>query len=97
MAELAECHAIADIVVFAFAPRDDVGGINNGMPFRRDDSHHTQGEAVVVSRDHDAPEALITGCGLVGFCRQRFLYQRQVGLLLQFLAVFVCFGIDGIL
>ena len=37
VAELAEGHAVADVVVLAFAPGDDVGGIHHGVLFRGDD------------------------------------------------------------
>ena len=57
VAELAEGHAVADVVVSAPAPGNDVGGVHNGMLFRRDDPHPAQGAAVVVGLDHDpAPD-----------------------------------------
>ena len=54
--ELAESHAVADVIVLASAPGDDVGGINHGVTFRSDDPHPAQGAAVVVGGDDDPPE-----------------------------------------
>ena len=39
MAELAKCHAVTDVVVLAYAPWNNMGGIYDGMLFRRDNSH----------------------------------------------------------
>ncbi len=55
--EFAERHTVADVVVLAFAPGDDVSGIHDCVLFRRDDPHPAQGAAVVVGADHDPPEA----------------------------------------
>ena len=77
MAELAEGHAVADVVVFAPAPRNDVGGIHHGMLFRRDDPHPAQSAAVVIGLDHDPAEALIAGRSLVVFRFDNLLYLRS--------------------
>jgi len=83
VAELAQGHAVADVVVLAFAPGDDMGGIHHGVLFRRDDPHPAEGAAVVVGLHHDAAEALITGRRPVAVRLDDLLHQRQVGLLLQ--------------
>ena len=58
--ELAEGHAVADVVILGFAPADDMGGIDDGVPFRGDDPHAAEGATVVVGGDNDAAEGLIT-------------------------------------
>lgn len=83
VAELAERHAVTDVIVFASAPRNDVGGIHHGVLFRRDDPHPAKGAAVIVGFDHDSTKALIAGRRSVVVRFDNLLYQRQVGFLFQ--------------
>ncbi len=81
--ELAQGHAVADVVVLAPAPGDDMGGIHHGVLFRRDDPHPAEGAAVVIGLHHNAAKALITGCGAVVVRLDDFLHQRQMGFFFQ--------------
>jgi len=60
MAESAECHAVADVVISAFTPRNYMGCFYNGMSIRSDDSYTTQSAAVIVGADNNFAESLIT-------------------------------------
>ena len=81
--KLAQSHTVADVVVLAFAPGDDMGGIHHRVLFRRDDPHPAEGAAVVVGLDHDPAKALITGRCSVVVRLDNLLYQRQVGFFFQ--------------
>lgn len=74
MAEFAERHAVADVVVFTFAPGNDVGGIHDGVLFRRDDPYPAECATVIVGLDHDASKTLVPGAGLVSVRLQDLLY-----------------------
>ena len=60
VAEFAKRHAVADVVVFAFAPGHDVGGTHDSVLFGSDDAHAAKGAAVIVGLDHDAMKTLVS-------------------------------------
>src|ERR1017187_4603221 len=65
MAQFAKGHAIADIIVLADAPRNNVRRIDGGVAFRRYDTRTAERAPVIVMR-HDGPaKTLVSGCGLV--------------------------------
>jgi len=78
VAELAQRHAVADIVVSAPAPGDDMSGINHGVLFRRYDPHSAQGAAMIVGLHHDAAKPLVTGRRAVVVRLHDLHDQRQV-------------------
>lgn len=94
VAEFAERHAVADVVILGSAPTDDMGGIDDGVPFRSDDPHAAEGAAVVVGADNETPKPLRTSNWPVSVRSQRLFDQRQMALLLQFQTVAVGLGID---
>ncbi len=74
--ELAQGHAVANVIVAAFAPGDDMGGIHHRMPLRRDDPNPAQGAAMFISLDHHPAEALVPSWRVVGIDIQGFGYLR---------------------
>ena len=95
MAELAQGHAVADVIVLASAPWDDMGGIHYRVLFRCNDPHPAQGAAVVVGLDHDAAKALVAGRRAVVVRLDDLLDQRQVGFFLQQPAVVERLPVDN--
>lgn len=94
VAEAAEGHAVADVVVLALAPRDDVRGFHHRVAVGGDDADAAQGAAVVVGRGHHLAEPLVTGRRFVLVRFDDLLDQRQVGFFFQQPAVVEGLAID---
>lgn len=57
--------AIANVVILADAPRDNVRGVDDGVPLRSDDAGAAESAPVIVV-EHDGPaKTLVAGGGLV--------------------------------
>lgn len=93
VAEAAECHAVADIVVLTLAPRHDVGCLHHRMTVGSNDADAAQGAAMVVGRGHHLAERLVPHRRPVVLRLNDLLYQRQMGLFLQHPAVVERFSV----
>ena len=71
-----------------------MGSIYNSVLFRCDDPHPAEGAAVVVGFYYDTAEALVSGGRTVVVGLYDLLHQRQVGFLLQQLAVVEGLAVD---
>lgn len=94
MTGFAECHAVANIVVMAFAPRNDMGCLNNRMAIRCDNADTAQGAPMIVRADNYSSKALVPSRGLELCCLDDLLYQRQMSFLLQNLTVVKSIPVD---
>lgn len=87
MAGAAEGHAVADVIILALTPRHDVGRLHHRVAVGGDDADAAQGAAVVIGSGHHLAECLVPYHRPVVVRFDDLLHQRQVGLLLQHLAI----------
>lgn len=95
VAELAQRHAVADIIIAAHAPRHNVGRIDHGMAFRRDNPHPAQRAPMIIRGDHGPPEPLVPHNRPVHLSIENFLHPGLMGQPHQFQVVGICFRIDA--
>lgn len=87
MAEFTKRHTVANIIILAFAPGDDVRGLHHRMTIRGDNPDAAQGTAMIVRADNDSSEALVPCSRPVLGRLDDLLHQRKMRLLLQHPAV----------